>query len=182
MSHESLWESLHWFVGRLGPVLESLNVQLCFHPDDPCFDIEVDGIRLPRILTDHAAYNRLFDYSGTSKIGTCFCSGSLATNPGNDLVTMARSMSEQGRLHFVHLRNIVRLRENDFYESRHDVGVVPMALIVRALKETGFEGVVRPDHGTTLQESKCSHPGYCWETRAMGAYYIAGLWDSDEEE
>ena len=51
--------------------------------------------------------------------------------------------------------------------------------IVRALVEAGYKGYVRPDHGRMIWGEKGRY-GYGLFDRALGATYIAGLFEAVE--
>ena len=41
----------------------------------------------------------------------------------------------------------------------------------------GFDGYIRPDHGRQIWDEKAK-PGYGLYDRALGAMYIAGIWET----
>jgi len=49
--------------------------------------------------------------------------------------------------------------------------------VLGALKETGFDGPLRPDHGRMIW-GETGRPGYGLYDRALGATYLRGLWDA----
>ena len=48
-------------------------------------------------------------------------------------------------------------------------------------RETGFDGVIRPDHGRMIWGEKAM-PGYGLYDRALGAVYLEGLWEAVHKE
>ena len=52
--------------------------------------------------------------------------------------------------------------------------------IVKAFHESGFDGVVRPDHGRDIWGEKAM-PGYGLFDRALGCAYLNGLWEAVEK-
>lgn len=52
--------------------------------------------------------------------------------------------------------------------------------IVKALYDSGFDGVIRPDHGRAIW-GEVSRPGYGLYDRALGATYLIGLWEAIEK-
>ena len=46
--------------------------------------------------------------------------------------------------------------------------------------ESGFDGVVRPDHGRMIWDERAM-PGYGLYDRALGAVYLMGLWEAMEK-
>ena len=112
--------------------------------------------------------------------GLTFCTGSLGANPENDLIHMAGKFAD--RIHFVHLRNIKHLGRRDFMEVGHPTacGSIDMYGIAKALVDGGFDGYVRPDHGRMIWGETNFHYGYGLYDRALGATYLAGLFEAIE--
>ena len=52
-----------------------------------------------------------------------------------------------------------------------------MAALFRILRENGFDGVIRPDHGRMVWGEQ-GRPGYGLYDRAMGVCYLSGLWEA----
>lgn len=171
---ERLWENLQYFLERVVPVAEASGVKMAIHPDDPPWSI----FGLPRIITDGAALERLVALVDSPSNGVTFCTGSLGPLAENDLPAMIRSLGERGRIHFVHARNVLRTGERQFHESSHPTpfGSVEMREVLRALREVGFDGPMRPDHGRMIW-GETGRPGYGLYDRALGAMYLQGLWE-----
>ena len=90
----------------------------------------------------------------------------------------------KGRIHFAHIRNLqFNDGMNDFEESAHlsSDGTFDMHAIMKALYDTGFDGIIRPDHGRMIWGEKAM-PGYGLYDRALGAAYLCGLWESIVKE
>lgn len=171
---ERLWEHLAYFLERVVPAAEEANVKMAIHPDDPPWSI----FGLPRIVTDAAALERLTRLVDRPANGITFCTGSLGASAANDLPAMARSLGARGRIHFAHCRNVKRTGPRSFHETRHptDDGDVDMLGVLRALRDTGFGGPMRPDHGRMIWGER-GRPGYGLYDRALGAAYLNGLWE-----
>lgn len=109
--------------------------------------------------------------------GITFCTGSLGTNPDNDLPDMIRSL--KGRIHFAHVRNLKFHSREDFEEAAHlsADGSFDMYAIMEALYDIGFDGPIRPDHGRMIW-GESAMPGYGLYDRALGAAYLNGLWEA----
>src|SRR4029079_14247848 len=110
--------------------------------------------------------------------GVTFCTGSLGAEPSNDLPAMARRLGERKRIHFAHCRNVKWTGTKKFNEAPHPtrLGDVDMLGVLTALKETGFEGPMRPDHGRMIW-GETGRAGYGLYDRALGAKYLYGLWE-----
>lgn len=171
---ERLWEHLAYFLERVVPAAEEANVKMAIHPDDPPWSI----FGLPRIVTDATALERLTRLVDRPANGVTFCTGSLGASAANDLPAMARSLGARGRIHFAHCRNVKRTGPRSFHETRHptDDGDVDMLGVLRALRDTGFGGPMRPDHGRMIWGER-GRPGYGLYDRALGAAYLNGLWE-----
>jgi mannonate dehydratase len=52
-----------------------------------------------------------------------------------------------------------------------------MFAVMKALWESGFDGVIRPDHGRMIW-GEIGMPGYGLYDRALGIAYLNGLWES----
>lgn len=174
VDEERLWENLAHFLGTVVPAAESVDVRMAIHPDDPPWRI----FGLPRIITDAAALERLVKLVDSTANGITFCTGSLGANPGNDLPGMARRFAKLGRIGFVHARNVKVTGPHQFHETPHPgkFGDVDMRGVLRALRESGFDGPMRPDHGRMIW-GEHGRPGYGLYDRALGATYLQGLWE-----
>lgn len=171
---ERLWDHLAYFLERVVPVAEEVGVKLAIHPDDPPWPI----FGLPRIVTSGPALERVARLVDRPANGVTFCTGSLGADPANDLPAMARRIGGMGRIHFAHCRNVRRTGPRQFHETPHPSGYgdVDMCAVLRALHETGFDGPMRPDHGRMIW-GEHGRPGYPLYDRALGATYLAGLWE-----
>lgn len=172
---ERLWENLAYFLERVVPAAASAGVRLAIHPDDPPWPI----FGLPRIITNAAAIDRLTRLVDHPANGVTFCTGSLGAEATNDLPEMIRALGTRGRIHFVHARNIRRTGERQFNEVPHPTafGNVDMLGVMRALRDIGYTGPVRPDHGRMIWGEQ-GRPGYGLYDRALGAAYLQGLWEA----
>ena len=52
-----------------------------------------------------------------------------------------------------------------------------MYKIMKTLYDTGFDGIIRPDHGRMIWD-EVAMPGYGLYDRALGATYLNGLWEA----
>jgi mannonate dehydratase len=174
---EALWANLAYFLERVVPAAESVNVKLAIHPDDPPWPI----FGLPRIITNAAALERLTRLVDRPANGVTFCTGSLGADPGNDLPAMIRALGARGRIHFMHCRNVRRTGDKQFHESPHpsSLGDVDMFNVLTALADIDYVGPMRPDHGRMIWGER-GRPGYGLHDRALGATYLQGLWEGIE--
>ena len=179
ISHDDLFNNLVYFLKRVIPVCEECGVNMAIHPDDPPWDI----FGLPRIISNEEDLDRMFKAVPSTCNGLTLCTGSFGAGRENDLVHMAEKYTKQGRVHFVHLRNVKWTDDHDsFCEVGHlsCAGSLDMARIVETLVNSGFDGYVRPDHGRNIfgEDAK---PGYGLFDRALGCAYINGLFEAYEK-
>ncbi|MDD6264935.1 MAG: mannonate dehydratase [Clostridia bacterium] len=176
LGEEKLWNNMQTFLEAVIPVAKKAGINMAIHPDDPPWGM----FGLPRIITCEKNYDRFLNIVPESENGLTFCTGSLGANPDNDLVRMADKYAD--RIHFVHLRNIKITGERRFEEVGHptDCGSIDMFGIAKALVDRGFDGYVRPDHGRMIWGEKGRY-GYGLFDRALGATYLAGLFEAIEK-
>ncbi len=175
VSEDQVWDNLAWFLERIIPVAESCGVKMAIHPDDPPWSI----FGLPRIATSGAALERITKLVDSPSNGVTFCTGSLGADAGNDLPKIAARLGSTGRIHFAHCRNVKRTGIKQFHEAPHPTrfGDVDMLGVLRALRDTGFNGPMRPDHGRMIW-GEMGRPGYGLYDRALGATYLYGMWEA----
>ncbi len=170
---EKLWVNLAYFLERVVPVAAECGVNLALHPDDPPWPI----FGLPRIVTSGPALQRVTSLHDNPANGITFCTGSLGSSAANDLPAMVRALD--GRIHFTHCRNVLRTGAYDFREVAHPgaFGDVDMFAVLSALRDIGFDGPMRPDHGRMIW-GETGRAGYGLHDRALGAMYLQGLWEA----
>lgn len=175
ISEDQLWENLSFFLREIIPVAEASGVKMAIHPDDPPWPI----FGLPRIIRNRESLKRLIEIHDNPSNGITFCTGSFGADPGNDLPAMIREFGGQGRIHFVHIRNVKRTAEKSFVETAHpsSEGSIDVYEVMKALAETDFSGPLRPDHGRMIWSEE-GRPGYGLFDRALGAAYLNGLWEA----
>jgi mannonate dehydratase len=177
VSEEQLWENLKYFLEIIVPVAEEANVKLAMHPDDP----PLSPIRgLGRIMRSVDNYQRLVDLVPSPVNGICLCQGNF-TMMTDDLPAAIRQFGKQDKIFFVHFRD-VRGTPVKFHETFHDEGQTDMLACIKAYKEVGFEGVLRPDHVPTMEGDRNDRPGYSSIGRLFAIGYIKGLREAVYEQ
>lgn len=176
ITEEDLWNNLKYFLDRVIKVAEEVKVKMAIHPDDPPWSI----FGLPRIITSKKNIERFLKLYDSKYNGLTLCSGSLGADPNNDIPDMVRSFC--GRIHFAHIRNIKITGERCFEESAHKTEADSLDIfeIVKAYRDCGFDGYIRPDHGRMIW-GETGRPGYGLYDRALGAVYINGIWEALEK-
>lgn len=174
---EKLFENLRYFLEAIMPVCNRYDIKMAIHPDDPAWPV----FGLPRIITGRENLLRMMHMVDDVHNGVTLCTGSLGTNPENNLPEIIHAL--KGRIHFAHVRNLRFVDgKKNFEEAAHlsSDGSFDMYAIVKALYDTGFDGPIRPDHGRMVWGEKAM-PGYGLYDRALGAAYINGLWEAVEK-
>ena len=175
IGEEGLWKNLAHFIEEIIPVAAECDVNMAIHPDDPPWSI----FGIPRIITNEANIDRFLALYDDVHHGLTLCSGSLGCATFNDYTAMVRKYGAMGRIHFAHVRNIKILEDGSFEESGHlsSCGSLDVVEILKAYHDTGFKGYLRPDHGRMIW-GETGKPGYGLYDRALGAMYMAGIWET----
>ena len=61
-----------------------------------------------------------------------------------------------------------------------DCGSLDIVEILKAYHDVDFKGYLRPDHGRMIW-GESGKPGYGLYDRALGAMYMAGIWETLEK-
>lgn len=176
ITEETLWENLTYFLRRVVPVAEQAGVKLAIHPDDPPLS-PIRGVG--RIMTNPDAFQRVIDVAPSPANGITFCQGNFAAM-GADIPAAIHHFGAQKQIHFVHFRD-VRGTPERFEETFHDLGQTDMFAAMRAYREVGFDGPMRPDHVPTLIGEDNTNPGYQALGRLFAIGYIKGLMEAAEK-
>jgi mannonate dehydratase len=173
VDNDKLFENLTYFLNKIKPVCEKYDIKMAIHPDDPAWPV----FSLPRIVINKENILRLLHAVDAEFNGITLCSGSLGSNPNNDIVDIIKSA--KGRIHFAHVRNLKHHAPGKFDEAAHlsSDGSLDMYEIMKALYEVGFNGPIRPDHGRAIW-GEVAMPGYGLYDRALGATYLNGLYEA----
>ncbi|HCT96851.1 mannonate dehydratase [Vagococcus sp.] len=173
ITEEKLFENLSYFLNKIIPVCEEMDVKMAIHPDDPPWEI----FGLPRITKNLDDIQKILNIVDSPYNGITLCTGSLGADPNNDLVEIINTVGN--RINFVHFRNVEFMDERKFKEVAHPSaeGSLDMYAIMKALVDNGFDGVIRPDHGRTVW-GEVAMPGYGLYDRAMGITYMQGLYEA----
>ncbi len=170
IGEDELWENLQYFLERVLPVAEQWNVRLAMHPDDPPLS-PIRGVG--RIMRSVENFQRLLDLVPSPMNGITLCQGNF-TLMTDDLPGVIRHFGRQGKIFFVHFRDVLGTPEK-FEETWHDAGKTDMLACMRAYRDIGFEGVLRPDHVPTVEGDSNANAGYSSFGRLYAIGYIRGL-------
>jgi mannonate dehydratase len=169
------------FLREVVPVAGELGVRLAIHPDDPPWPL----FGLPRVVSTAEDVRFILAGVDTPANGLTFCVGSYGARADNDLPAMVNEFAP--RIHFAHLRQVMREADGSFYEAEHLRGSSDMVGVICALlREEGcrrhqnrldHEIPMRPDHGHLLADdiSRTVNPGYSLVGRLKGLAELRGV-------
>ena len=168
---EQMWDNFAYFLQWVLPVAEAAKVKLALHPDDPPMS-PVRG--LARIMRSVEAFNRVLAMADSPSNGITFCQGNFAAMGNVDIPSAIRHFGRRGKLFFAHFRD-VRGSVPVFEETFHDEGKTDMAAAMRAYRDIGFDGPMRPDHAPTMEGESNDNPGYMVRGKIFAIGYMKGL-------
>jgi len=172
---DELWRNLEHFLRELVPAAEDAGVTLCMHPDDPPLQ---ELLGRARIMNSVENFERLVQLVPSPSNAICFCQGTFAAM-GCDIPATIRRLGPH--IQYVHFRD-VRGTRDDFVETFHDNGPTDMAAAMRAYRDIGFTGPMRPDHVPQLYGEDDGEPGYTMLGRLFAYGYMRGLMHATEAE
>jgi mannonate dehydratase len=170
IAEDELWANLRYFLEKVVPVAERAGVTLAMHPDDPPLS-PIRGVG--RIMRSVENYQRLVDMIPSPANAITLCQGNF-TLMTDDLPGVIRHFGRQGKIAFVHFRDVRGVPES-FAETWHDDGKTDMLACLQAYRDIGFEGVLRPDHVPTVEGDGNDAAGYSAYGRLYAIGYIRGL-------
>jgi mannonate dehydratase len=171
------WERIAYLIERIVPVAESCGVRLGCHQHDPGMPAGVGYRGIERVLGSIDGVKRFAALSDSPCHGLNFCQGTVSemcTDP-EQVYDAIRYFASRGKIVWVHFRNI-RGGYLDFDEVYPDEGDIDMVRAMRAYRESGYEGVVIPDH---VPHSPLDTP-YNHRAHAFAYGYIRGLIQATE--
>jgi mannonate dehydratase len=174
-------KNLAYFLERIVPVAEELEVRLAIHPDDPPRPL----FGLPRIVSTLEDFKSILKSADSLANGFTLCTGSLGVSAENNLVQFVEELGSH--IHFAHLRSVKRYEDGSFLEAGHLQGDVDMYAIVEALLNEQSKRFaasredcripMRADHGHVILDdlNKKTNPGYSAIGLLKGMAELRGL-------
>ena len=169
-----LWKNLQNFLEEIIPVAEDAGVVMAMHPDDPPLPQLLGN---DRIMHDVSGFERLVEIVKSPSNKIAFCQGSFS-EMGIDIPATIRRLGPH--IAYVHYRDVVGTAD-DFRESWQDNGQTDMAEAMRAYREVGFSGPMRPDHVPQMIGEDDGEPGYTMLGRLFAFGYIRGMMHATEK-
>lgn len=173
VSEEEMWDNFAYFLHNVVPCAEKAGVKLALHPDDP----PVARLRgLARIFRSVDAFKRAIQLEPSEYSGINFCQGNFSAM-GCDIQNTIHDFGHTGKIFYAHFRDI-RGNAQKFCETFHDDGQTNMFMAMKAYKEAGFRGPIRPDHAPTMEGEENVNPGYETLGRLFAVGYMKGLMEA----
>ncbi len=172
---DDMLDNFKYFLQGVIPTCEEVGVVMACHPDDPAWPI----FNLPRFAHNKEGYERVINLVDSKSNCICLCTGSLGSEPNNNIPEIIRHFGGKNRIAAMHVRNVKYLGHRKFREASHlsSDGDLDMYEIMKAIYDTCPKVYVRPDHGRMIWD-EVGRPGYGLYDRALGATYLNGLWEA----
>ena len=175
IGHDGLRANLAWFLSSIAETCTEMGIKMTIHPDDPPYPI----LGLPRIASTKEDFLDILKRVDQPFNGICYCTGSLGASTNNDLVEIFEAVKE--RVYFLHLRNVKKDEEGNFFEADHLGGDVNMYEVMKDVVAENSRRIdpipFRPDHGHQMLDDlhKVTNPGYSAIGRLRGLAELRGL-------
>jgi mannonate dehydratase len=175
IGQDGLRANLTWFLSGIAETCTSNGIKMTIHPDDPPYPI----LGLPRIASTKEDLVAILKSVDQEFNGICYCTGSLGAGMDNNLVAIFEAVKE--RVYFLHLRNVTKDDEGNFYEADHLGGDVNMYEVMKVVTSENAKRAIpipfRPDHGHQMLDdlNKITNPGYSAIGRLRGLAELRGL-------
>jgi mannonate dehydratase len=178
---DELRTNLVAFLREVVPVADELDIRLAIHPDDPPWPL----FGLPRVVSTAEDARSILAAVDSPANGLTFCLGSYGARADNDPLAMVNEFAP--RIHFAHLRQVMREPDGSFYEAEHLRGSSDMVGVICALlkeeirrkqqNRIDHEIPMRPDHGHLLADDilRTANPGYSLVGRLKGLAELRGV-------
>lgn len=175
ITESELWDNYTYFLKAVIPHAEKHNVRLALHPDDPPLAKLGD---VSRIMISYENIRRaIYDIVPSPNLGVTMCQATFAMM-GEDLFDIIPKLAD--KIFFVHFRNAEGTKEN-FHETFHDNGMLPMARLMKLYKDCGVDCPIRVDHVPTMAGEEVKIAGYDAIGRLYAIGYLKGLLEAVEQ-
>lgn len=162
------WERITYFLDRVVPVANQYKIRLASHMEDAMVPLGYEGVDLVTNTVEGA--KKFVSIQNSPYHGLLFCIGTFSEmleNPSRDIYEVVQWFGASKKIHLVDFRNI-RGNRQDFVETFPDEGEIDMLRVMQILRDTGYDGMVVPDHTPET-------PGGPKQVNAFQYGYIRGL-------
>ena len=168
-----MWENFKYFLDRVLPVCEDIDLKLALHPNDPPVDC-LCGIS--NLITSAEDYKHAFELAGNSPyLGMKMCIGCWLEGGehfGNVLEDI-KYFVENKKVLCVHFRNVSNTIPR-FEETLLEDGYMDMYKVMKEFVKADYDGVLHADHVPLWGEGVGTGGSTTAWTYSMG--YIKALW------
>ena len=158
------WERITYFLKRVVPVAEEYKVRLACHPQDPGMPKGKGWRGVETVLGSVDGLKRFVSIAESPYHGLNFCQGTVSEmleKPGEEIYDVIRYFGSRKKIFNVHFRNIAG-GFLDFRETFIDDGDVDMLKAMRVYRETGYDGMIMPDHVPSIEGDTNNLQGFAF--------------------
>ena len=166
---EELWKNYTYFIKAVISEAEKYEIKLALHPDDPPVPRLGDVERI--MISNENIKKAVRDIVKSDFLGITMCQSNFYLM-GDDLTQVIEELAD--KIFFIHFRNITGTPEN-FRETFHDNGELPMAELIKTYVKNGVNVPIRVDHVPTLAGEKSTVAGYDALGRLFAIGYLKGI-------
>jgi mannonate dehydratase len=172
VSADAHWERITYFLERVAPVAQEYKVKIGCHPHDPSIPGGKPFRGVNRVMGSVEGLKRFVSIKENPYHGLNFCQGTVSEmldRPGEQIYDVIRYFGERKKIFNVHFRNI-KGHIGNFQETFPDNGDVDMIRAMRVYRDTGYDGMIMPDHAPRIPGDEGQRQAFAFE---FG--YIAAL-------
>lgn len=174
ITEKELWNNYTYFLKAVIPHAEKHNILLALHPDDPPLMKLGDVSRI--MISYENIRHAIYDIVPSKNLGVTMCQATFAMM-GENLFDIIPKLAD--KIFFVHFRNTIGTKEN-FRETFHDNGTLPMGKLIKLYRESGINCPIRVDHVPTMAGEEVKIAGYDALGRLYAIGYLKGLLEAAE--
>ena len=161
VTEDMYWERITYFLERVVPVATEYKVRLACHPHDSMTPPEgYQGVNA--VLSTPEGLKKFVSIKESPYHGLNLCIGTLSEmlmDPGKEVFEHITWFGQRNKIFNIHFRNIKGNRL-EFSEVAPDEGDVDFARVITTLRDTGYSGMVQPDHNVQAAGDKSGGEAY----------------------
>lgn len=171
---DELWKNYECFLKAVIPDAEKYGIKLALHPDDPPVPRLGDVERI--MISKENIKKAIYGIVPSDSLGLAMCQANYYIM-GEDVFEVIKEFAD--KIFFIHFRNTTG-SINDFRETFHDNGKLPMAKLIKHYKDLNIDVPIRVDHVPTMKGESAELAGYAAMGRLFAIGYLKGLLDASE--